>query len=213
MNNFTHRSALAVLLGLSSLVCFAQDGSGTSKPAKQKKVVLNVGDKAPTFTGMDDENKKWNSKERAGKKIYVVYFYPADMTPGCTKQACSYRDAMKEFESKEVEIIGISGDSVENHQHFKREHKLNFTLLADPKGQIAKAFGVPSVKGGAIQRMIGGEQLTLERGVTTMRWTFIIDREWKIAYKKQGVRPAKDSQQVLKAIQKMLASEAVKKAA
>jgi peroxiredoxin Q/BCP len=125
------------------------------------------------------------------------------MTPGCTKQACSYRDALHDLQRKDVEVIGISGDSVENHQHFKSEYKLNFALLADLDGKIAGAFGVQTGKGGSIKRVIAGEELTLERGVTASRWTFVIDKDWRIAHKDTKVKFAKDSETVLKVIEKL----------
>lgn len=170
-----------------------------------KKADLKVGDKAPQFAGMDDENEKWDSKEKAGKKIYVVYFYPADMTPGCTMQACAYRDAVKELKRKDVEIVGVSGDSVENHKHFKNEYELNFTLLADPDGKIAEAFGVSTRKGGSFQKAIGDEKtkVTFDRGVTASRWTFVIDKDWKIAHKDTKVNAPKDSDKVLKVIDEL----------
>lgn len=169
----------------------------------ENRAELKVGDQAPQFVGVDDENKKWDSKEKAGKKIYVIYFYPADMTGGCTKQACAYRDALKELDRKDVEVVGISGDSVENHQHFKNEYKLNFALLADTDGKIAEAFGVVTGKGGSIKRMIDGEQFTLERGVTASRWTFVIDKDWQIVHKDTKVKAAKDSEKVLKVLEKL----------
>jgi len=171
--------------------------------AKEKGVELQVGDPAPHFVGTDDENHEWDSENREGKKIYVVYFYPADMTPGCTIQACSYRDALADLKRDDVEVIGISGDAVENHQHFKNEYQLNFTLLADPDGKIAKAFGVKTGGGGSIQRQIGDKTITLERGVTAKRWTFVIDKQWKIAHKDTRVNVLKDSETVLKLIEKM----------
>jgi len=174
----------------------------------EKLVELKVGDKAPAFIGMNDHNKKWDSQKHAGKKIHVVYFYPADMTPGCTKQACSYRDALAELDRRDVEVIGVSGDAVENHRHFKNEYKLNFTLLSDVEGKIARAFGVPTGKGGEIERLISGEKVALQRGVTANRWTFVIDKQWRIAYKDTAVKAAEDSTQVLKAIQKMQVSKA-----
>ena len=82
--------------------------------------MLKVGDEAPEFEGLDDEGKEWKSIDHVGKKILVVYFYPADMTGGCTEQACSYRDAMEELEEDGVEVIGVSGDTVENHKYFKK---------------------------------------------------------------------------------------------
>ena len=166
----------------------------------EKPGELQVGDKAPHFIGVDDEKKEWDTKEKAGKKIYVVYFYPADMTGGCTKQACAYRDSVKEMKRKDVEIIGVSGDSAENHQHFKNEYQLNFTLLADTDGKIADAFGVKRGQGGSIVRKIADKDVTLQRGVTTSRWTFVIDKDWRIVHKDTKVRPAQDSENVLKVI-------------
>src|SRR5262245_26589268 len=99
-----------------------------------------VGDKAPSFVAKDDQGKDWKSEDHVGKKIIVVYFYPADFTGGCTKQACGFRDDAKPLTEKGVEVIGISGDSVKNHQMFKKYHNLNFTLLADEDGSIAKKF-------------------------------------------------------------------------
>ncbi|HCK41726.1 MAG TPA: peroxiredoxin [Planctomycetaceae bacterium] len=170
---------------------------------QDKKTELKVGDKAPVFEGFNDQNKKWISKKYASKKIYVVYFYPADMTPDCTKQACGYRDALAEMDRKDVEVIGISGDTVENHQHFKREYKLNFTLLSDTDGKIAEAFGVPTDKGGEIERKISGEMIKLKRGRTAKRWTFVIDKQWKIVYKDTAVKAAKDSTKVLEVIKRL----------
>jgi len=169
----------------------------------EKLVDLQVGDKAPHFVGTDDENHEWDSKKKAGEKIYVIYFYPADMTPGCTIQACSYRDAIADLKRDDVEVIGISGDQVENHQHFKHEYDLNFTLLADPEGKIAKAFGVKTGDGGSIERKIDGKAVTLERGVTAKRWTFVVDKQWRIAHKDTKVNVLNDSSTVLKLIEKL----------
>src|SRR6476469_5092558 len=95
---------------------------------------LEVGSKVPEFTATDDQGKEWKSSEHVGKHPLVVYFYPADMTPGCTKQACSFRDDMAELKKLGVEVVGVSGDTPENHQIFKQAHNLNYTLLAEPKG-------------------------------------------------------------------------------
>jgi len=175
--------------------------TASSASAKEKGVELQVGDEAPHFAGTDDENQEWDSKKLEGTKIYVVYFYPADMTPGCTIQACSYRDALAGLKRDDVEVIGVSGDAVENHQHFKNEYNLNFTLLADPEGKIAKAFGVKTGDGGSIERQIGGKAITLERGMTARRWTFVIDKQWRIAHKDTKVNALNDSATVLKLIE------------
>lgn len=163
-------------------------------------VDLNQGDAAPAFEARDDVGALWKSEDHVGKKILVVYFYPADMTGGCTKQACGFRDDRKKLAEEGVEVVGISGDSVRNHQLFKKAHKLNFTLLADEDGAVAKKFGVPMREGGSIEREIEGKAETLTRGVTTSRWTFVIDRNGKIAYKNTQVDAAVDSQTILKVV-------------
>jgi thioredoxin-dependent peroxiredoxin len=168
-------------------------GSQLSFAEEEKPVEIKVGDKAPEFQGQTDQAKPWKSKDHVGKKILVVYFYPKDQTPGCTKQACNYRDMQKEFADKNVEIIGVSGDTVESHQAFKKAEKLNFTLLADPDGKIAKAFGVPV-------KSLGG-------GLFASRWTFVIGPDGKIAHKDEKVDATKDSATVLKVIEKLEAEK------
>ena len=172
--------------------------------ALQDKVDLKVGDAAPVFEAKDDAGKDWKSADHVGKKILVVYFYPASFTGGCTKQACAYSEHMKSFTDKDVEIIGVSGDSVANQEAFKKFHKLNFTLLADEKGDVAKAFGVPAAAGEKeVKQAIEGKDEKFIRGVTEQRWTFVIDKAGKIAYKNMKVNAAEDSKAVLEAIQKL----------
>jgi peroxiredoxin Q/BCP len=164
---------------------------------------LKVGDKSPQFSAKDDSNKSWNSKDYLGDKIIVVYFYPAAMTGGCTKQACAFRDDKAKLDGMDAIVIGVSGDEVENLKYFKEAHELNFPLLADHDGEIAKKFGVPLRDGGAIVRNINGSDMTLDRGVTASRWTFIIDKKGKIAYKNTEVNAAEDSQQTLEVIKNL----------
>lgn len=196
-----------------ALLCNSTTNAAEATVAKEAKVkeakkpvALKVGDKAPKFSGVTDRGKNWKSEDHVGKKILVVYFYPADMTGGCTKQACSYRDLIKTMEQDgdkdelPIEVIGVSGDSVENHKHFREEYKLNFTLLADPKGGIAKAFGVKMGKGGTFNWQLDGRPIELVRGVTTSRWTFVIGPDKKIAYKNEKVNPVKDVAQVMKVV-------------
>lgn len=169
-------------------------------PAMASGADLEVGDPSPAFQALDDHGKEWKSSDHVGKKVLVVYFYPADLTGGCTKQACGFRDDMKKLADLGVEVVGVSGDSVENHQLFKDVHDLNFTLLADEDGSVAKAFGVPVGPGGSIKRKIDGEEKTLTRGVTAKRWTFVIDESGKIALKNTEVKAADDSQAVMNAV-------------
>src|SRR5262249_52137477 len=99
----------------------------TSAAKAKEDVDLKVGDKAPEFEATDDQGKAFKSSDVVGKKILVVYFYPADCTGGCTKQACGFRDDADKLADKGVVVVGVSGDSVKNHQVFKKVHKLNFT--------------------------------------------------------------------------------------
>ncbi len=199
------------VLGLAFLVCGA-----VTQADEPPTVDLKVGDAAPLFTGTDDKGKSWKLSDRLGKKVVVVYFYPADFTTGCTRQAEAWRDNMNALVDAGIEVIGVSGDSVKNHKLFKDAWKLTFTLLADEQALIPKMFGVPVRGGGRVRprgpdrqplRDDNGEPLLLERKATFARWTFVIDKDGKIAYKNIKVRPEKDSQQVLEFIQKSDSSE------
>ena len=175
----------------------------TNADDKAKGGEVKVGYPAPAFQATDDQGNTWKSSDHVGKKILVVYFYPADLTGGCTKQACSYRDDMSKLTEKGVEVVGISGDSAKNHEVFKKVEKLNFTLLADEDGSVAKKFGVPVGKGGDFNtKDAEGNPIKLMRGVTTQRWTFVINKDGKIIYKNIKVNPAQDSKQILEVIEK-----------
>lgn len=163
----------------------------------QEAAKLNVGDKAPSFKTLADDGSTWNSSDYIGKKYIVVYFYPAAMTGGCTKQACAYRDMQADIKSAEAIVVGVSGDNVEGLKLFKKAENLNFTLLSDESGEIAGKFGVPTRDGGTITREIGGQNFDLVRGTTASRWTFIIDKTGKIVYKNEQVDAAKDTEAVL----------------
>lgn len=104
------------------------------------KTRLKEGDKAPKFSLYDDTGTLKSLDDFAGKKI-VLYFYPKDNTPGCTKEACSLRDSYSIFSKNNVAIIGISYDSVEKHKKFKEQHHLPFPLLSDPSKEVAKKYG------------------------------------------------------------------------
>jgi thioredoxin-dependent peroxiredoxin len=164
-----------------------------------------VGDKAPSFQSVDENGKAWKSNEHVGKKVVVLYFYPADFTGGCTKQACGFRDDLKELTDKGVDVVGISGDSAKNHELFKKTHKLGFTLLADEDGTIAKKFGVPVGAGGKVKAkdLDGNDLGEIKRGVTISRWTFIIDKDGKVAYVDDSVKAATDSKKILEAVEKL----------
>lgn len=181
-----------------TLTLAAQDG-----PA----VDLKVGDPAPKFQALDDSGKEWKSADHVGKKIIVVYFYPADMTGGCTKQACGFRDDLEKLSGQNVTVLGVSGDSVENHQIFKKAKQLNFPLLADENGAVAKAFGVPTGPGGEVKVMVDGTAHVLKRGCTAKRWTFVIGLDGKVALKNTEVKAAEDSKAILKLVETLAATK------
>jgi peroxiredoxin Q/BCP len=170
----------------------------------EKKVDLNVGDVAPIFSATDDQGKPWKSSDLVREKYVVVYFYPADFTSGCRAQAQKFRDNMNALNDKGIEVVGISGDSASTHSLFKKAEKLNFTLLADEDGRIAKMFGVPIGKGGEVRaKDADGNLVVLKRDVTAARWTFIIGLDGKILYKNTKVNPADDSKQVAEFIDRL----------
>ena len=105
---------------------------------------LKVGDVIPHFTATDTEGNLFDSKIILGQKPLVIYFYPKDNTPGCTAQACSFRDQYEDFKELGAEVIGISGDSTSSHQKFAKQFKLPFILLSDSNKAIRKLFGVPT---------------------------------------------------------------------
>ena len=127
--------------------------------------MLEIGNKAPQFSLNDQSGKLINLKDFAGKKV-IVYFYPKDHTPGCTRQACSFRDTYAEFKKRNAVVIGISKDSTNSHANFQKDYSLPFTLLSDPKLEVANQFGVVSEKNMSGKKSIG-----------VNRSTFIIDEK------------------------------------
>jgi len=104
--------------------------------------IPKAGDTAPLFTGQDQDGKTLKLNSLISKKIVLLYFYPKDNTPGCTKEACGFRDRMGELQKDNVEVIGVSFDSAESHKKFIAEYKLNFRLLSDPDGKIIDLYDV-----------------------------------------------------------------------
>jgi thioredoxin-dependent peroxiredoxin len=171
--------------------------------ADKPEMKLKVGDQAPSFTAKDADGKVWKSEDHFGKRNIVVYFYPAAMTGGCTKQACSYRDRLPSFNQLDAEIVAISGDEAENLKIFRQAHNLNFTLLADPDGEVARKFGVPVKEGGTIKQTVDGKDIELNRGVTAARWTYVVDKTGRIAYANPEVDAANDGEAVLAVLKEL----------
>lgn len=126
---------LLTTLSLIVALTFTAAAAGAAKTPK-------AGDAAPRIEGKDQDGKTWKLADHLGKHVVLLYFYPKDETPGCTKQACGLRDRMGDLKKQKVEVIGVSFDSSESHQKFIAKHNLNFPLLADTDGKIADAFGV-----------------------------------------------------------------------
>ena len=140
-------------------------GSILFSAAAAYAAVPKAGDAAPSFEGQDQDGKTVKLADLAGKKIVLLYFYPKDQTPGCTKEACGFRDRMGDLQKDNVEVIGVSFDSTDSHKQFIAKYNLNFPLLADTDGKIADLYGV---------RMAGKNM--------DNRVSFLIGLEGKIAH-------------------------------
>jgi peroxiredoxin Q/BCP len=108
---------------------------------------IKVGDQAPDFQLTDQNGKSVRLGEFRGKKSVILYFYPKDDTPGCTKEACAFRDQYEDFKDAGAEVIGVSSDSEASHAKFVAKHRLPFTLVADRGGDVRKRYGVPATLG------------------------------------------------------------------
>jgi len=147
--------------------------------------MLDIGSNAPDFTLSDKDGKKVSLSDFRGKRV-VLYFYPKDNTPGCTRQACAFAGAYKQFEKKGVEVIGISRDSAESHRKFAEKYLLPFVILADPELEAIKAYGVWQEK-----KMYGKTTM----GV--VRTTFIISPDGLIEKVMNKVKPDTNAAQIL----------------
>jgi len=147
--------------------------------------LLQAGAKAPDFSTTDQSGKKIILKDYRGKKV-VLYFYPKDDTPGCTKEACAFRDHFAEFKKLGVEILGVSVDSEKSHKSFAEKFKLPFTLLADTDKKIVTAYEVWGEKSMYGRRYMG-----------TNRVTYLIDESGHIAAVFPKVKPEEHAQEIL----------------
>ncbi len=151
-------------------------------------MTLNIGDMAPDFTlPTDVENKEVTLSKLRGKKV-VLYFYPKDNTPGCTKEACDFRDNFAALKKQGVEVFGISKDSVKSHTKFKEKYSLPFTLLVDANADVCEAYGVVNKKS-----LFGKTFLGIERS------TFLIDEKGAIIAIWRKVKVPGHVEQVLNA--------------
>lgn len=147
--------------------------------------MLTIGEKAPNFTLKNKDGEEVSLSDFLGKRV-VLYFYPKDQTPGCTRQACAYAGAYDGFRRKNVEVIGISKDSVASHQRFAEKYNLPFILLSDPDRIAIEAYGVWQEK-----KMAG------KVGMGVVRTTMIIDEEGNVSAILPKVKPDTDAETVL----------------
>lgn len=150
---------------------------------------IEVGKKAPAFTLKDDSGKSVRLSDLKGTPV-VLYFYPRDDTPGCTKEACAFRDRSDEIKSLGVRVLGVSPDSVESHQKFRDKYSLNFPLLADPEHKVAEKYGAWREK-----NMYGKKSMGVQRS------TYLIDAEGKVTKVWKRVQVAGHDQAVIDAVQ------------
>lgn len=142
-----------------------------------KTYTLNVGDKIPDFELIDEGGNLFNSDELFDAPA-ILYFYPKDDTPGCTQEACEFRDALERFNDLNVRVVGISPDSIESHKQFKEKYQLNFSLLSDEKHKVCEQFDVWQEKNLYGNKSMGVERSTFLIGSNgTIRW---VERKVKV---------------------------------
>ncbi len=156
--------------------------------AKEIELKLKVGDKAPTFTVATSGGGKLSIADYLGKNV-ILYFYPKDDTPGCTKEACAFRDGFADFKKKGAVILGVSPDPVKKHDKFVEKFNLPFTLLADEDKAIANAYGVWGEKSFMGRKYMG-----------VFRVTFLIGPDGKIKKIWPTVKPEEHAAEVLAAL-------------
>ena len=149
--------------------------------------MLEAGDKAPDFTAKNQDGTKIKLSDFKGKKI-VLYFYPKDDTPGCTKQACSLRDDFPKLKKNNIEVLGVSIDDEKSHQKFIEKYDLPFTLIADTDKKVVNKYGVYGEKNMYGRKYMG-----------TKRTTFLIDEDGKIKKIFKRVKVAEHADEVLEA--------------
>ncbi|MBS1786597.1 MAG: thioredoxin-dependent thiol peroxidase [Acidobacteria bacterium] len=177
--------------------------TSTTKPAKttnaakpattseKESKLLKVGAKAPAFSLTNTEGKTVKLGDLKGKKV-ALYFYPKDMTPGCTIEACGFRDDFAQLKKRGVEVLGVSGDDQKSHQKFTEKYSLPFTLLSDPTHEMMESYGA-----------WGEKSLYGRKYMGVLRITYIIDEQGKIAHVFDKVKTDTHSKDVIAAVDAM----------
>lgn len=174
---------LGVLLGMLLAAC------GETQRPDGGVGLLPVGSAAPELVGEDAAGNPVRLSEQKGR-MSVVFFYPKDGTPGCTKQACAFRDAFDKLQQAGVTVFGVSRDSADSHREFRKEHQLPFAMVADESGAAMSAYGVPA-----------------KFFIMSERVTFLVDADGKIAQVWPEVDPAVDADRVLAASKQLAAGK------
>jgi peroxiredoxin Q/BCP len=160
--------------------------STTMKKETVSQKPLAVGDSVPEFKLQDQDGNWFDSKSVIGKQAVVIYFYPKDFTPGCTKEACTFRDQFEAFTDLKTKVIGISSDDVASHKKFQEKYHLPFTLLADTNKAVRTLFGVPKSTAGLLPGRV----------------TYVVNAKGKIIYIFESqFKPQKHIEEALKALQ------------
>jgi peroxiredoxin Q/BCP len=175
INFFTPVVAIA-----ASLLALSQRQPALANPE------IKVGQNAPLFELPQDDGSVFKLASRKGQGWSVLYFYPKAETPGCTKQACAFRDSIKLIRAEGAEVYGMSTDSVEKLAAFRKNHNLNFPLLSDEKAKVVELYG-------AKMPVVG----------MAKRWTFLVDSDLVIRWIDNNVDPAKDAQNVAQKIKEL----------
>lgn len=152
--------------------------------------MLEVGTKAPDFTLCDQNGREVKLSDYQGKKV-ILYFYPKDNTPGCTKQACGYSETIEDFHAVNCEVIGISKDTVASHKRFEEKQNLKITILADPELDVIKMYDVYHEKNMYGKKVMG-----------VVRTTYLIDEEGTIIFAKEKVKAATNAADMLELLKK-----------
>jgi len=137
---------------------------------------LNIGDRAPSFKLPASDGTQVSLKDFSGKKTVILYFYPKDDTPGCTKEACGFRDLNAALKKSDTVVLGVSKDSIESHKKFAGKYKLPFTLLSDPNAEVMKkygAFGKKMMYGKQVEGTIRSTVVIDPQGMVTKHWTAV----------------------------------------
>ncbi|KAK9697372.1 hypothetical protein RND81_08G033600 [Saponaria officinalis] len=185
--NFLTKSTNSQFCGIKLSYSSSKFTSYSTKSPTIVAAKVTEGSQPPAFNLKDQDGKSVSLSKFKGKPV-IVYFYPADETPGCTKQACAFRDSYEKFKKAGAEVVGISGDDVSSHKSFKQKYKLPFTLLSDEGNRVRKEWGVPSDLFGALPG----------------RQTYVLDRNGvvRLVYNNQ-FQPEKHIDETLKFLQSL----------